>query len=85
MTQHAQAHAHHGAGAEVLERARNLNMIVFDKTGTLTRGAPQTTDIGPFGGQNEADVLRLAAAAMALSSLSVIANSALLKRVSLAL
>ncbi|MFZ5931952.1 MAG: heavy metal translocating P-type ATPase [Pseudomonadota bacterium] len=49
-------------GAEVLERARNLNMIVFDKTGTLTRGAPEITDIVPFGGQNEADVLRLAAA-----------------------
>ena len=49
-------------GAEVLERARNLNVIVFDKTGTLTRGAPEITDIVPFGGQAEADVLRLAAA-----------------------
>lgn len=49
-------------GAEVLERARNLNVVVFDKTGTLTRGAPKITDIVPFGGQMEADVLRLAAA-----------------------
>lgn len=49
-------------GAEVLERARNLNVIVFDKTGTLTRGKPEITDIVPFGGQTEADVLRLAAA-----------------------
>ncbi|MCK9994345.1 MAG: P-type Cu+ transporter, partial [Alphaproteobacteria bacterium] len=49
-------------GAEVLERARNLNVIVFDKTGTLTRGEPNITDIVPFGGHSEADVLRLAAA-----------------------
>ncbi len=49
-------------GAEVLERARNLNVIVFDKTGTLTRGEPEITDIVPFGGQTEADILRLAAA-----------------------
>ncbi|MCK9994576.1 MAG: P-type Cu+ transporter, partial [Alphaproteobacteria bacterium] len=49
-------------GAEVLERARNLNVIVFDKTGTLTRGEPEITDIVPFGGQMEADILRLAAA-----------------------
>ncbi len=49
-------------GAEVLERARNLNVIVFDKTGTLTRGEPALTDIIPFSGSSEADVLRLAAA-----------------------
>jgi len=49
-------------GAEVLERARNLNMIVFDKTGTLTRGEPSLTDIVPFAGQAEAEILRLAAA-----------------------
>ncbi|MFP5469052.1 MAG: heavy metal translocating P-type ATPase [Alphaproteobacteria bacterium] len=49
-------------GAEVLERTRNLNVIVFDKTGTLTRGEPNITDIVPFGGHSEADVLRLAAA-----------------------
>lgn len=49
-------------GAEVLERARNLNVIVFDKTGTLTRGEPEVTDIVSFGGQSEAEVLRLAAA-----------------------
>jgi len=49
-------------GAEVLERARNLNVIVFDKTGTLTRGEPALTDIIAFSGSNEADILRLAAA-----------------------
>ncbi len=49
-------------GAEVLERARNLNVVVFDKTGTLTRGAPEITDIVAFGGYDEAAILRLAAA-----------------------
>ena len=48
-------------GAEVLERARKLNVVVFDKTGTLTRGEPNVTDIVPFGGRDEQDVLRLAA------------------------
>ncbi|MCK3780963.1 cadmium-translocating P-type ATPase [Ensifer sesbaniae] len=49
-------------GAEVLERARKLEVVVFDKTGTLTRGEPNVTDIVPFGGNSEADVLRIAAA-----------------------
>ncbi len=49
-------------GAEVLERARSLNVIVFDKTGTLTRGEPALTDIIAFSGSSEADILRLAAA-----------------------
>jgi P-type Cu+ transporter len=48
-------------GAEVLERARKLNVVVFDKTGTLTRGEPNVTDIVTFGGP-ETDVLRLGAA-----------------------
>jgi Cu+-exporting ATPase len=49
-------------GAEVLERARQLNVVVFDKTGTLTRGEPNVTDIVPLCGATEDDVLRLAAA-----------------------
>lgn len=49
-------------GADVLERARTLNMVVFDKTGTLTKGEPNVTDIVPLGGGTEADVLRVAAA-----------------------
>lgn len=49
-------------GAEVLERARKLAVVVFDKTGTLTRGEPNVTDIVPLGGNSDADVLRLAAA-----------------------
>ncbi|MFZ5790108.1 MAG: heavy metal translocating P-type ATPase [Pseudomonadota bacterium] len=49
-------------GAEVLERARKLNVVVFDKTGTLTRGEPNVTDVVPLGGADEAEVLRLGAA-----------------------
>ncbi len=48
-------------GGEVLERARSLTTVVFDKTGTLTRGEPNVTDIVPFAGMGEAEVLRLAA------------------------
>lgn len=49
-------------GAEVLERARKLEVVVFDKTGTLTRGEPNVTDILPLDANSEADVLRIAAA-----------------------
>jgi Cu+-exporting ATPase len=49
-------------GAEVLERARKLNVVVFDKTGTLTKGEPNVTDIVPFEGTTEAEVLQLGAA-----------------------
>ena len=49
-------------GAEVLERARKLNVVVFDKTGTLTRGEPNVTDIVSLGGQSEDEILRLGAA-----------------------
>src|SRR5581483_5893555 len=48
-------------GAEVLERARNLNVVVFDKTGTLTRGEPAVTDIIELGRWPAQEVLRLAA------------------------
>lgn len=47
--------------AEVLERARKLNVVIFDKTGTLTRGEPNVTNILALGGQDEETVLRLAA------------------------
>ncbi|WP_218578513.1 heavy metal translocating P-type ATPase [Vineibacter terrae] len=49
-------------GAEVLERARKLNVVVFDKTGTLTRGEPNVTDVVSLGPVSDAEVLRLAAA-----------------------
>lgn len=49
-------------GAEVLERARKLNVVVFDKTGTLTKGEPNVTDVVPLGSLDDAGLLRLAAA-----------------------
>jgi Cu+-exporting ATPase len=49
-------------GADILERARTLTTVVFDKTGTLTRGEPNVTDIVPLAGDDEGQVLRLAAA-----------------------
>jgi len=48
-------------GAEVLERTQQLSTVVFDKTGTLTRGEPSLTDVLPFEGTTEDDLLRLAA------------------------
>lgn len=48
---------------EYVERARKLDTVVFDKTGTLTKGEPSVTDIVPYGGYAENDVLRFAAIA----------------------
>ncbi len=56
-------------GAEALETAHRINVIVFDKTGTLTRGEPIVTDIVPSKGElngeavSAAEVLLYAASA----------------------
>ncbi|OGZ52969.1 MAG: copper-translocating P-type ATPase [Candidatus Ryanbacteria bacterium RIFCSPHIGHO2_12_FULL_47_12b] len=47
--------------AASLEIANKINAIVLDKTGTLTEGKPQLTDIVAFEGENQREVLRLAA------------------------
>lgn len=54
-------------GADALERANNLKVIVFDKTGTLTKGMPSVVDHCIFAPQLVAqhEVLHLAAAAEA--------------------
>ena len=44
-----------------LQTLKDLDTIVFDKTGTITKGKPEVTDIMPFEGFNEKDVIRLAA------------------------
>ena len=46
---------------ESLQAAEKLNAIILDKTGTITYGKPALTDVVLAAGQNEQDVLRLAA------------------------
>ena len=48
-------------GGRFLEAVAKANTIVFDKTGTLTYAAPKVAQIVPFGGHDEAEMLRLAA------------------------
>jgi P-type Cu+ transporter len=57
------AGAHRGIlvrGAQALEQAHKLDVVIFDKTGTLTLGKPQVTDILARG-ETDDEVLRLAA------------------------
>lgn len=44
--------------ASTLENASRLTAIVLDKTGTLTEGKPKVTDVLPFNGYSEIDILR---------------------------
>jgi Cu+-exporting ATPase len=48
--------------AEALEMMEKVNTLVVDKTGTLTEGKPKLAHIRVLGGQQENEVLRLAAA-----------------------
>ena len=48
-------------GGRFLEAVAKADTIVFDKTGTLTYAAPKVAQIVPFGGHDEAEMLRLAA------------------------
>ena len=47
-------------GGAHLENAGAVTTVCFDKTGTLTVGHPSVSEVIPFGGRNEGDVLRLA-------------------------
>lgn len=49
-------------GSTYLESLAGVKAIAFDKTGTLTIGEPRVTEIVPYNGLTESDVLRLAAA-----------------------
>lgn len=48
---------------EALELASKIDTIVLDKTGTLTKGRPEVTDILPFSGFKQIEVLSNAATA----------------------
>lgn len=48
-------------GGEPLQMTQSIAAIIFDKTGTLTKGKPEVTDIIPFGGTLENDILAVAA------------------------
>ena len=48
-------------GGRFLEAVAKADTIVFDKTGTLTHACPRVAKIVPFGGKEEAEMLRLAA------------------------
>jgi Cu+-exporting ATPase len=50
-------------GAEYLERAEKLNVVVFDKTGTLTKGEPEVTEIVSANSVSESEIIQLAAIA----------------------
>jgi P-type Cu+ transporter len=47
--------------AEALEILEKVDVLVLDKTGTLTEGRPRVTSLFPASGQNEAEILRIAA------------------------
>lgn len=47
--------------AESLENLENVNTVLLDKTGTITEGKPEVTDVIPFQGQSQRDLLILAA------------------------
>ena len=48
-------------GGRFLEAAAKADTIVFDKTGTLTHACPQVAKLVPFNGNDEEEMLRLAA------------------------
>ncbi len=49
-------------GADAMEALAEVDTVAFDKTGTLTEGRPRLTDMIPFGGRSDEEVLCLAAA-----------------------
>jgi Cd2+/Zn2+-exporting ATPase len=54
-------------GGGPLEQLGRLGAVAFDKTGTLTEGEPRVTDVRPYNGTSEEDLLQAAVAAEKLS------------------
>lgn len=54
-------------GGIALEQLSRVDTVVMDKTGTLTQGVPQLTDVLPFNGFIERDLLQAVAAVEARS------------------
>lgn len=54
--------------ASALENISKLDVILFDKTGTVTKGTPEISEIYPFEGFSENEILQIAASAEANSS-----------------
>lgn len=54
-------------GGVHLENTGGIKVVAFDKTGTLTEGTPIVTDVIPFEGHTQDDVLRLTAGLESLS------------------
>jgi len=52
---------------EALQTLQDVTLIAFDKTGTLTFGKPRLTDLVAAPGENESELLRLAASVEAQS------------------
>ena len=48
-------------GGRFMEAVAEADTVVFDKTGTLTHAEPRVVEVVPFGGRDEAEMLRLAA------------------------
>ena len=48
-------------GGKFLERVSEADTVIFDKTGTLTKACPTVAKVVPFHGQQEAEMLRVAA------------------------
>ena len=48
-------------GGKVLEKLSLADTVIFDKTGTLTHACPAVVSVVPFDGQDETEMLRVAA------------------------